>query len=522
MVRLRFWQGFLCIAALLACSAVRAADNSGQDLLDKATETKLSAENINDLNQVVKLCEEAIEKGLDEGSKKFANELLASTLTQRAELVCMELFERPVTPARARKLVEMALSDLQQTLAINAEQAQSQFLIGRLYAHLGEPEKSLKALDNAVRLTADDPGARAKALMIRANLKTDPAQRKADFDAAAKLTPHDPDVLRFRGMFQLTQNHVNEALADFDAALALDDDDSDTHEARGIALSLLQKYDDAMTAFNKAIELSPESATAYTHRGRVRAIKGDAPAALVDVEHALRIQPGSVQALQLHAMLLGSAGKIDQALADLNLLRTAMPNNPEVLLQIAMLYQSSKKPQKAVAVYDTLLQTDPGNVAAFRGRADAELSLGKQDDAIADYEKALTLEPKDSGVLNNLAWVLCTSPEDKLRDGKRAIELATTACDVTEYKQAHILSTLAAAYAETGDFETAMKWSKKAVELGSKELKGQLGKELESYQEKKPWREAVPPVDAEPEKSVQSDENAAPDDDDMARAKPEG
>jgi tetratricopeptide (TPR) repeat protein len=87
--------------------------------------------------------------------------------------------------------------------------------------------------------------------------------------------------------------------------------------------------------------------------------------------------------------------------------------------------------------------------------------------------------------------VLATSPDDKLRDGKRAIELATKACEVTKYEKPHILSTLAAAYAETGDFETAKKWSRKAVELGiqDKEVDEQLKQELESYEQKKPWRE---------------------------------
>jgi hypothetical protein len=92
-------------------------------------------------------------------------------------------------------------------------------------------------------------------------------------------------------------------------------------------------------------------------------------------------------------------------------------------------------------------------------------------------------------VLNNLAWVLATSPDDKLRDGKRSIELGTKACEVTEYKQAHILSTLAAGYAETGQWDEAVKWSKKAVEAGEGSMKEQLEKELASYQEKKPWRE---------------------------------
>ena len=129
--------------------------------------------------------------------------------------------------------------------------------------------------------------------------------------------------------------------------------------------------------------------------------------------------------------------------------------------------------------------------------------------AIADYESVLKDDPKNSHVLNNLAWLLATSPDDKLRDGKRAIELATEGCKVTDYKQAHLLSTLAAGYAETGDFKTAIEWSQKAVAAApDEEMKANLVKELESYQAGKPWREAQnePPA-PEPEAPAEKTAN---------------
>jgi tetratricopeptide (TPR) repeat protein len=518
VLRLKFRLWLMLVAAVLACGQA-SGDDQGQALLDQATDTKLAAENVADLNQVIKLCQDAIEAGLDEGNTKFANGLLASTLTQRAELVCAELFERPVTPNRGRKLVQMALDDLEQTLKIDSEQGEAQYLVGRLYAHLGQPEKAIAALDNAVRLNEDDPAAKARALIIRANLQQDAGRRQADFDMAVTLTPKDPNSLRFRGMHYLSQNKLEAAIADLDAAIEIDPQDADTHEARGVAMSLAKNFDEALASFNKAIELEPNSPAALTHRARVRAIKGDIPAALTDVESALRLQPGSVAALQLHASLLGSVGKFDQALADLNLLRRAMPNNAELSLQIAALYQAAKQPYKAIVAYDEVLEADPKSAPAFRGRADVQLSLGKQAEAIADYESALALEPQNSGVLNNLAWVLATSPEDKLRNGQRAIDLAKQACEITEYKQAHVLSTLAASYAESGDFETAITWSKKAVENGGDELKAQLTKELESYEEKKPWREAAPPPDNPADQTAQPEKNATPGREDTARNK---
>src|SRR5262245_28571820 len=128
MLRPGIWQWLVAALVLLAAPAAR-ADEDAQALLDKATEVKLSAESLADLNQVVKLCQDAIAAGLDEANDKFAKELLASSLAQRAELACLELFERPLTPSRTRKLLVMALSDLEETTKLNPEQPEAQYLL---------------------------------------------------------------------------------------------------------------------------------------------------------------------------------------------------------------------------------------------------------------------------------------------------------------------------------------------------------------------------------------------------------
>jgi hypothetical protein len=88
--------------------------------------------------------------------------------------------------------------------------------------------------------------------------------------------------------------------------------------------------------------------------------------------------------------------------------------------------------------------------------------------------------------------MLATSPNDSIRDAVRAISLAEKACEATEWKEAHIISTLAAGHAEKGDFETAQKFSRQAVEADAAaggEVEEQLKNELASYEAGKPWRE---------------------------------
>jgi hypothetical protein len=102
------------------------------------------------------------------------------------------------------------------------------------------------------------------------------------------------------------------------------------------------------------------------------------------------------------------------------------------------------------------------------------------------------LEPeRRHSVLNSIAWLRATFPEQSLRDGKQAVSEATRACELTEWKDWAYLDTLAAAYAETGDFENAVKFQSQAIEpsTASADQQGGMRKRLELYRKKKPYRE---------------------------------
>jgi tetratricopeptide (TPR) repeat protein len=89
---------------------------------------------------------------------------------------------------------------------------------------------------------------------------------------------------------------------------------------------------------------------------------------------------------------------------------------------------------------------------------------------------------------NNLAWIYATSPLIHIRDGDEAVTLALKACELTDFKEPEALDTLAAAYAEAGNFEKAIEYQERAIDLCQEESKSALLKSLKLYQAGQAYR----------------------------------
>ena len=97
-------------------------------------------------------------------------------------------------------------------------------------------------------------------------------------------------------------------------------------------------------------------------------------------------------------------------------------------------------------------------------RADMLQILDRPAEAAAEMEILLSENPDAALYFNDLAWSLATNPDPAFRDGPRAVELATKANELSEWKDSAYLDTIAAAYAVTGNFEKAVEYQKQAVE----------------------------------------------------------
>jgi tetratricopeptide (TPR) repeat protein len=515
------------------------AEGNGQDELDEALRVKVSAENLRDLNKVVELLEKAIEEGLDVENSDFAEGMLVEVLMERAAQLAGVVQSMPLerlADPQLQRVRGLAISDLKRVLEYDDSPVQAKVLLAQLQALPGgERKEALELLNEAFedeRFQALPDQMRAEAISLRATLQDDPEKALADFDKAIELQPKEEEHRLARADFNRRRGEFDKALEDIDSLLGQNAENAGAYLAKAQILREQNKLDEALASLDKATELAPSAPGPYQQRGEIYRAKGDTKKAIEQFNRVLQLQPGFMLTLihraeayldneqydealvdieavlkdnptltvahGLRAQALAQLKRLTEAIESMKQLADAAPEQPEFRLQLAFYYLYNKQPQEAIAEYGKVLdevankdgeQAERVKFQALRGRADARLNIGDHVEAVRDFEEALKIDDEDTGILNNYAWVLATSPDDEVRDGKRAVELATKAVELTDEKEAHILSTLAAAYAETGDFESARKWSQKSVDMNDPEHAEQLAKELASYNENKPWRE---------------------------------
>jgi membrane associated rhomboid family serine protease len=142
--------------------------------------------------------------------------------------------------------------------------------------------------------------------------------------------------------------------------------------------------------------------------------------------------------------------------------------------------------ERALHTIEKILAKDPAHAWALDNAAN--ISLRRKQYALArDRWRVLAKDSADARILNSLAWLLATCPDASVRDGTEAVALALRACASDDWKNVAYIDTLAAAYAETGDFAAAEKWMLKALQ-GAGKFEAELQPHLQAFRAGKPWR----------------------------------
>jgi tetratricopeptide (TPR) repeat protein len=291
-----------------------------------------------------------------------------------------------------------------------------------------------------------------------------------------------------RGDFDTAITYYNQALSlELSPAQA-----SVTVMRRGIAHLGQNDSEHALADFDEAIRLDARNPAAYENRGLVLDRTGDREGAMADFNEALRLNPRSVQGYLNRGSEFFDGGQLDAALNDFGKAAQIEPNNPQTCVFLAAIYLRKGQYREAIAECDHAIKSDPNSFGAYLDRAKAHVHLGQKAAAKADLKKAAALRTTTPGAApNTAAWVEATAVEPALRDGHTAVTLATNACRITHWKEWRYLDTLAAAYAEMGDFDQATKWETEALHLahGDAERIEKAKQRLALYQQRKPYRE---------------------------------
>jgi len=227
------------------------------------------------------------------------------------------------------------------------------------------------------------------------------------------------------------------------------------------AWSAAGRFDDARTRYEKAVAIEPRVPDAYLLWGRRKNEQGDAAGAADLFAQALELSPESVPAMVGLAASSERLGAIGKALELYERAVRSAPRDVPARMGLGAMYLGYARPDDALREFRAVIDVVPAYPRAYLGAATCLRSLSRYRDATEVLRAGLARSPDDLTLLNLWALTLATAPDDHVRDGAGAVALAerVSAASPEGYE---FRATLAAAYAEAGRFEDALRESGRA------------------------------------------------------------
>jgi len=219
------------------------------------------------------------------------------------------------------------------------------------------------------------------------------------------------------------------------------------------------ELDEGTGHLRKAVELKTESDVAHRFLADALSTQQQFEQAAHHYEQAIQINAGNRAAHAGLVRILKSQGRQDEAIEHL---REAIEANPDL-------------------------------VTAHQTLGELLQAQGKLVEALKHFRRALALKPDSIALMNNVAWVLATHPDQEVREAEEALQIAQRAANETGQTNPVVLDTLAAAYANANQYDLAVSTARLALELltqtSQEALKKKIRERLELYEQGQPYRE---------------------------------
>jgi len=246
-------------------------------------------------------------------------------------------------------------------------------------------------------------------------------------------------------------------------------------------------------SYESALKISPKFEDARLQIAEVRLLQKNYEDAVIQAGEVLLLNPKNADAHKCLGDALAAQDKTTEAEAEYSTALELKPDDATIREALAPILVKKGETDKALASLYEALKIQP-TAGAHAQIAAIRAGQGEFADAAAHYRAALRLQPEAPEILNDLAWLLATCPDTRIRDGAQAVGFAERACKLTDYKQTVMIGTLAAAEAEAGRFDDAISMAQKASALasesGNQELLLKNQELLALYQKHQPYHEA--------------------------------
>ncbi len=543
--RITAWLGVAAAIAVTAAAVLYVRNQGGPELpqVDLSTMEARVATQIRMRNSAVTADPESAQAWADLARTLHAHDLFPQAI--RAYRRAMEIqpgdarWPYLAALAQAKSDPEASLPLFERAVGLSPANAAVHINHGDVLMALGRHPEAEAAYQQA--LAIDEQSSHALYGLAQAALvANDPATAVSLLERAESISPYHGEVhgllaqaYQRQGNGEAAQRQAMLAGTWSDATRAPDPVaqameelavDSQSIALRGVSLARRGEYEAAEAAFREVLEIRPGNARDYANLGGALAGQGEIQEAIGAYLQGLEIDPSNVDLLNNLGYTYLRAGEFDAAERYLEQAHEADPGFAEVLGNLGLLAEQQQQAEEAIAYFEQALELDPGLLFARNALAAQLAGAGQSEAAIGHWRNVLEIDPNEltatynlaatlaaqgdhaeaidllrrglaiapngSRLVAALAWELATAPEEDLRNGEEAVQMASRVFTAFP-RQPQMVDIMAAALAEAGRFGEAVELME-ALSEGQGQLSPAMAMRLKAYRSEQPWRQSGP------------------------------
>jgi tetratricopeptide (TPR) repeat protein len=368
---------------------------------------------------------------------------------------------------------QAAIPEWEKAITMSPADARAHNNFGQTLVHAGKNDAAIAEFRKAVAAKPVYPEAQSNLAIALAGTGH-PSEAIEHFKLAIDANPAFAEAHSNLGHVLAEQGRIPEAIEEYERALKLNPDYAEAHNNLGFALASSGRLDDAIEQYNLALKSDPKYAHAYNNLGLVLAMQGKVDEAIGDFQKAIEVDSEYAAAEGNLGHALEEKERFDEAIEHLTRALVIGPDSAEVQKNLGLALAERGQVDDSIPHFERAIALSPRMAEAHAYLGTVLIMKGNRMEARAEWRVALQSDPDNVRVLNDLSWLLSTAPEPALRSGAEAVRLASHGEELTHGQDPMLLGTLAAAYAEAGDFDKAIATEQRALNVAGSQGNSQL------------------------------------------------